>query len=139
MKHPCHATISAPLGLCTMLCFLACSALSAVAKTNFVIIFIDDMGYGDIGPFGSTVTKTPELGRLADERRRLTSFYVASGVRTPSRAALMTGCYPPPAGRARGPGHAVLFPGAPHGMPPDAVPLAEPLQTAGYATVAFGH
>ena len=60
---------------------------------NFVVIFIDDMGYGDIEPFGSTVNKTPELNRMANEGMKLTSFYVAAPVCTPSRAALMTGCY----------------------------------------------
>ena len=112
----------------------------AEAKTrpNFVVIFIDDMGYGDIGPFGSTVNETPHLDRMAAEGMKLTSFYVAAPVCTPSRAALMTGCYPSRVGLARGSGHAVLFPGDPHGLHPDEITIAELLKEAGYATGCFG-
>ena len=91
---------------------------SQVDKPNFVIIFIDDMGYGDIGPFGSKINRTPHLDRMAKEGRKLTSFYVASPVCTPSRAALMTGCYPQRVGLQRGSGHIVLFPGDHHGLNP---------------------
>jgi arylsulfatase A-like enzyme len=108
------------------------------AKPNVVIIFIDDMGYGDIGPFGSTVNDTPHLDRMAAEGMRLTSFYVAAPVCTPSRAALMTGCYPRRVGLARGSGHAVLFPGDRHGLHPEEITLAEILAEAGYATGCFG-
>lgn len=62
-------------------------------KPNFVIIFADDMGYGDLGCFGSTDIRTPHLDRMAKEGRRFTSFY-AQPICGPSRAALMTGCYP---------------------------------------------
>src|SRR5215210_7935308 len=61
---------------------------------NFIVIFVDDMGYGDIGPFGSTLNRTPNLDRMAKEGRKLTSFYVGSSVCTPPRAALLTGSYP---------------------------------------------
>ena len=61
-------------------------------KPNFVIILIDDMGYGDIGPFGSKLNRTPHLDRMAREGMKLTSFYAAP-VCTPSRAQMMTGCY----------------------------------------------
>ena len=74
-----------------LLAFVALS-LQAADKPNFVLIFIDDMGYGDIGPFGNKVNKTLHLDQMAKEGRKLTSFYVASPVCTPSRAALMTGC-----------------------------------------------
>jgi len=105
---------------------------------NLVVVFIDDMGYGDIGPFGSTVNETPQLDRMAAEGRTLTSFYVAAPVCTPSRAALMTGCYPRRVGLAKGSGHAVLFPGDRHGLHPDEITLAELLKGVGYATACFG-
>ena len=62
-------------------------------RPNFVVIFIDDMGYGDIGPFGSTQNKTPHLDRMAKEGMVFTDFYVSSTACTPSRSALITGCY----------------------------------------------
>jgi arylsulfatase A len=108
------------------------------APPNFVVIFIDDMGYGDIEPFGSKLNKTPHLNQMAAEGRRLTSFYVASPVCTPSRAALMTGCYPQRVGLQRGSGHIVLFPGDRHGLRPSEVTIAETLKAAGYATGCFG-
>ena len=61
---------------------------------NIVIIFIDDMGYADIGPFGATAYKTPNLDRMAEEGRIFTDFHSATAVCSASRAALMTGCYP---------------------------------------------
>ena len=59
---------------------LANTTVSLAAPPNFVVIFIDDMGYGDIQPFGSKLNKTPHLNQMAAEGRRLTSFYVASPV-----------------------------------------------------------
>ena len=117
---------------------LASVPVSSAAPPNFVVIFIDDMGYGDIEPFGSKLNKTPHLNRMAAEGRRLTSFYVASPVCTPSRAALMTGCYPQRVGLQKGSGHIVLFPGDRHGLRPSEVTIAETLQAAGYVTGCFG-
>ena len=68
----------------------ACSVGAAADKPNFILIFIDDMGYGDIGPFGSTLNKTPHLDRMAAEGMKLTSFYAAP-VCSASRAQLLTG------------------------------------------------
>ena len=62
-------------------------------RPNFIVINIDDLGYADIGPFGSKLNRTPNLDRMAKEGRKLTCFYAAP-VCSPSRAALMTGCYP---------------------------------------------
>jgi len=104
------------------------------AKPNFVFIFIDDMGYGDIGPFGSTQNKTPELDRMAKEGIKLTNFYVSSTACTPSRSALMTGCY---ADRVNMDGR-VVFPGDKRGLNPDEITIAEVLKTKGYATGCFG-
>src|SRR5512144_2364198 len=64
----------------------------AVRRPNFIIINIDDLGYADIGPFGSKLNRTPQLDRMAAEGMKLTSFYAAP-VCTPSRAQMMTGCY----------------------------------------------
>jgi len=107
-------------------------------KPNFVIIFIDDMGYADIEPFGSTTNKTPHLNRMAAEGKKFTSFYAASPVCTPSRAALMTGCYPKRVGLARGSWSVVLFPKDAHGLNPIEITIAEVLKSAGYATGCFG-
>jgi arylsulfatase A-like enzyme len=102
-------------------------------RPNLVIINIDDLGYADIGPFGSTLNRTPNLDRMAAEGRRLTSFYGAP-VCSPSRAALMTGCYPK---RALPIPH-VLFPGNDVGLDPSEVTVAELLKSAGYATGIVG-
>lgn len=105
----------------------------AVEKPNFVIINIDDLGYSDIGPFGSKTNATPHLDRMAAEGRKLTSFYAAP-VCSPSRASLMTGCYPK---RALPTPH-VLFPGAGVGLNPDEITIAEVLKDVGYATACVG-
>ena len=102
------------------------------AKPNFVVIFIDDLGYGDIGPFGATTQKTPHLDRLAREGMRLTSFYAAP-LCTPSRAQLMTGRYAPRVGLPK-----VLFPADPIGLNPAESTVAELLKEQGYATACVG-
>ncbi len=108
-------------------------------RPNFIIFFCDNLGYGDIGCFGSIVHRTPNVDRLAAEGMRLTSFYVASGVCTPSRAALITGCYPRRVGLHRtDPDGAVLRPVSPNGLHPDEVTIAEVLKGAGYATACIG-
>ncbi len=112
---------------------LTASPAADVARPNLVIINIDDLGYADIGPFGSTLNRTPNLDRMAAEGRRLTSFYGAP-VCSPSRAALMTGCYP-----KRGlPIPHVLFPGNDVGLDPSEVTVAELLKSAGYVTGIVG-
>jgi len=129
------------MALAVFFCGVATGVAEALAqktKPNFVVIFIDDMGYGDIEPFGSQQNKTPNLTRMAAEGRKLTSFYVASPVCTPSRAALMTGSYPQRVGLEKGSGHIVLFPGDPHGLHPDEITIAETLKKSGYATGCFG-
>ncbi len=105
---------------------------------NFVVIFIDDMGYGDIGPFGSDLNDTPQLNRMAAEGMKLTSFYSASPVCTPSRAALLTGSHPKRVGLATGPVMRVLWPGEPWGLHADELTIAEILRDQGYATGCFG-
>jgi len=95
------------------------------------------MGYGDIGPYGSTLNRTPNLDRMAEEGMKLTSFYVAP-VCTPARASLMTGCYPKRVGLERGSWHAVLMPGDQHGINPEEITVAELLKNRGYATACIG-
>ena len=100
---------------------------------NFIVIFTDDQGYQDVGCFGSPKIKTPRLDRMAAEGMRLTDFYSAASVCTPSRAALMTGCYPP---RVSLP--SVLFPRSKIGINPAETTVAELLKKQGYATMCIG-
>jgi arylsulfatase A-like enzyme len=120
----------------------ACSK-KATQPPNFIIIFIDDLGYADIGPFGSKLNRTPNLDRMATEGMKLTNFYVPASVCTPSRAALMTGCYPQRVDMEHNalPGSGndlVLFPGDPKGLNPDEITIAEMLKEQGYATTIIG-
>jgi arylsulfatase A-like enzyme len=101
---------------------------------NFVIIFTDDQGYADVGVFGATDIKTPNLDRMAQEGIRLTDFYVAGPVCTPSRAGLLTGCYPKRVGLHVG----VLWPDSPTGLNPEELTIAEVLRARGYATACIG-
>jgi len=103
-------------------------------KPNFVLIFTDDQGYGDLGAFGSTTIRTPHLDRLAAEGRKFTSFMTASSVCSPSRAGLLTGCYPRRVGMHQG----VLFPTSTSGLHPDEHTIADHLRAQGYATACFG-
>ncbi|MBE3098985.1 MAG: sulfatase [Planctomycetes bacterium] len=99
---------------------------------NFVVIFIDDMGYGDIEPYGSKVNRTPNLVRMAAEGMKLTSFYAAP-VCTPSRAQMMTGCY---AKRVSLPN--VIGPSAAVGVSAEERTVAQLLKARGYATMCIG-
>jgi arylsulfatase A len=118
----------------------ACPCAKAVErKPNVVLFFVDNLGNGDVGCFGSKLHRTPHIDRLAKEGTKFTSFYVASGVCTPSRAALLTGCYPPRVNmHVSGEGLAVLRPLDTKGLHPDEMTMAEVLKTAGYATGIFG-
>lgn len=114
-------------------------AAEAKRPPNFVVVFCDNLGYGDIGCFGSELHRTPNLDRMADEGLRLTSFYVASGVCTPSRASLMTGCYPRRVNMHEDEnGRVVLFPAARKGLNPNEMTIAEVLKRRGYATACIG-
>ena len=106
---------------------------------NFIIIFCDDLGYGDIGCFGSQKNRTPNIDKMAVEGMRFTSFYVTSGVCTPSRASLMTGCYPRRVNMHQDEsGLCVLFPVARKGLNPNEITIAEVLKQRGYATACIG-
>lgn len=108
-------------------------------RPNFIVVFCDNLGYGDIQPFGSTLHRTPSLNRMATQGRKFTHFCVTAGVCTPSRASLMTGCYSQRVGMHANPrdGH-VLRPISPYGLNPDEVTIAETLKDQGYATAIIG-
>ena len=105
--------------------------------TNFVIIFCDDLGYGDLGVFGHPTIRTPELDRMASEGQKWTDFYVGASVCTPSRAALMTGRLPIRSGMCSDV-RRVLFPDSGGGLPSEEITIAEALQEQGYATACVG-
>lgn len=106
---------------------------------NFVFILADDLGYEDLGCYGSTRNRTPHLDRMAAEGVRFTSFCSSSGVCTPSRASLMTGCYPRRVGmHADEAGEWVLFPVSRKGLNPTELTLPKLLKTRGYATHCIG-
>ena len=100
---------------------------------NIVIIFIDDMGYADIGPFGATAYKTPHLDRMAKEGRVFTDFHAATAVCSASRAGLMTGCYPERVSIL-----GALSWSAKTGISDKEMTLAQLCKTRGYATAIFG-
>ncbi|WP_339902346.1 sulfatase [uncultured Cyclobacterium sp.] len=114
--------------------------IDTIKKTpNFIIIFCDNLGYGDIEPFGSKVIRTPELNRMAKEGRKFTNFLVTAGVCTPSRASIMTGCYAQRVGMHVNPRDGlVLRPISPYGLNPEEVTIAEVLKSIGYKTGIIG-
>jgi arylsulfatase A-like enzyme len=100
---------------------------------NFVIIYADDLGYGDLGCYGAKGYRTPNLDRMAREGIRFTDFYVAQPVCSASRAALLTGCYPNRVGIL-----GALGPGAKHGVSDREKTIAQVLKPRGYATAIYG-
>ncbi|MFK7910200.1 MAG: sulfatase [Akkermansiaceae bacterium] len=115
------------------------SAERSDSKPNIILVFVDDMGYADIGPFGSKVNRTPALDRMAEEGMRFTDFYVAASICSPSRAALMTGCYPLRVDlHDSSRGVFVLCPLDRKGLNPDELTIPEALKSVGYATACIG-
>ncbi len=113
--------------------FLASACVSAAdSPPNIIVILIDDMGYGDIGPFGATKQKTPNLDRMAKEGMKLTSFYAAPACSV-SRAQLLTGSY---GTRVNVPW--VYMPASPQGLNPEEITIADHLKKLGYATACIG-
>ncbi len=106
-------------------------------KPNVVIIFADDMGYGDMGAFGHPTIMTPNLDRMAFEGQRWTNFYVAAPVCTPSRAGLLTGRLPVRSGMASDK-RRVLFPDSKGGLPSTEITIAKQLKKVGYSTAMVG-
>ena len=115
---------------------MAFSRLDA-APPNIVIIFVDDLGYGDLGAYGHPTIATPRLDQMAREGQKWTNFYAAASVCTPSRAALLTGRLPVRSGMAHDRVR-VLFPESYGGLPASEVTIAELLKQRGYATAAIG-
>ncbi len=107
-------------------------------RPNVVLINCDDLGYGDLGCYGSQVHDTPAIDRMATEGVRLTNFYMASPVCSPSRGAMLTGCYPARIGFDSFDGVHVLFPGMAVGLNPEEITIAKLLQQSGYATMLVG-
>lgn len=107
-------------------------------QPNIILINCDDLGYGDLGCYGSTENKSPALDKMADEGIKFTDFYMASSVCSPSRAAMLTGCYPPRIGFGEFDGMRVLLPGNALGLNPDEITIADLLKTQGYATEIIG-
>ncbi len=106
-------------------------------QPNFIIIFTDDLGYGDLGVFGHPTIKTPTLDRMASEGQKWTNFYVGASVSTPSRAALLTGRLPIRSGMCSDK-RRVLFPDSNGGLPQSEITIARALKGNGYQTAAIG-
>ena len=112
---------------------------AAAAAPNYVLIFCDDLGYGDLGCYGSAKNRTPRIDAMAKEGMRFTSFLSSSPVCTPSRASLLTGCYARRVGMHEDfTGHWVLIPRSRRGMHADEWTLPEMLKAKGYATACIG-
>lgn len=113
--------------------FASVSAAAVDKSPNVVVIFIDDMGYADIGPFGAQGYETPNLNRMAEEGRIFTDFYVTQAVCSASRAGLLTGCYNVRVGIM-----GALGPKSDIGLHEDEVTIAEICKQKGYATACYG-
>lgn len=121
------------LSLLTLVFFQESYKPATPAPPNIVLIFMDDMGYGDLSVYGALNYRTPNIDRLAAEGMRFTNFLSAQAVCSASRAALLTGCYPNRLGIS-----GALFPGAKTGLSPDEMTIAEMLKQQNYATGIFG-
>ena len=126
---------SQPLASCGILLWLLSSGcqFSESAQPNVIIIFVDDLGYADVTPFGTPPYETPYLDRLANEGVKMTSFYASQPVCSASRASLLTGSYANRIGI-----HAALGPSNTHGIHEDEVTLGELFQSQGYTTAIYG-
>jgi len=127
-------SISTILSLAT--CFSSCrnsGATDLSEKPNIIVLFADDLGWGDLGCYGHPTIRTPHLDKMAENGIRFTSFYMASSVCSPSRAALLTGKYPSNAGINR-----VLNNKSKTGLSPEELTIAEGLKTVGYSTAIIG-
>ncbi|XP_062318273.1 arylsulfatase A [Osmerus eperlanus] len=116
----------------TLILVLAVRSLGT--SPNFILLFADDLGFGDLGCYGHPSSLTPNLDRLASDGLRFTDFYCTSPVCSPSRASLLTGRYQTRSGVYPG----VLYPGSRGGLPLNETTIAEVLKPLGYATAAIG-
>ena len=123
--------------------FICCTVSTVIAleksevqdfgSPNIILIFADDMGYGDLGSYGATGHDTPNLDKLAKEGMRFTNFYVSQAVCSASRASILTGCYANRVGIS-----GALNPHSKIGLNPDETTLAELLRDKDYSTAAVG-
>ncbi len=116
-----------------LMVFVAQAQAEEKRPPNIVFMLVDDVAYDDVGCYGATKIKTPNIDALAAEGRRFTSFYAPSAVCTPTRAALMTGCYAQRVGLP-----SVLYPQANIGLNENEITIAELLRDKGYATACIG-
>lgn len=125
--------------LCVVYCNTHFAQNKEILRPNFIVFYCDNLGFGDIEPFGSMVHRTPQLNRMAKEGRKFTHFYVTAGVCTPSRASIMTGCYAQRINMHSNERDGwVLRPISPYGLHPDEVTIAEVLKNVGYVTGIIG-
>lgn len=119
--------------LCALLLCVSAFVQAQAQRPNLVLIFADDLGYGDITPFGAKNVRTPQLEQLARDGTKFTSFYVSQAVCTASRASLLTGCYANRVGLQGALNHTSTV-----GLHADETTMAEMLKAQGYATAIFG-
>lgn len=119
--------------LFTCLVVVSIQRQEPIMKPNVIIIFMDDMGYGDPGCYNGLLYQTPNIDQLAAEGMRFTNFYAAQAICSASRAALLTGCYPNRVGI-----HGALMPWSPIALNPNEETIAEALKKAGYHTGMIG-
>ncbi len=126
-------TLVCPVLLVSLVLFQSLGLRAQDVMPNVVVIFIDDLGYADIGPFGAKAYQTPHLDEMAKQGRRFTDFVTSTAVCSASRAALLTGCYHRRVGIS-----GALGPTAKIGINPDETTLAELCKQKNYATACFG-
>lgn len=122
------------LAFCTIICCFFCGSVTGANKPNLIFILVDDQGYYDLGCYGGTEFDTPRIDRMAQEGIRFTDYYAAAPICSPSRAGILTGCYP----RRVGLETWVQRADSRKGIHPDELTLAELLKSSGYATACIG-